>query len=184
MNTIQRPNRLLALLLAAVIGAGPALASPPPWAGGGKDKGEGGDKHEQKHERKGKGGDSHGHGRDDGGKGKHVARKSPQPGAYFSDRNRDVVHSYYASAGHGGKACPPGLAKKNNGCMPPGQAKKWQVGQPLPSSVVVYPVPHQIVIGLPPVPVGHKYVQVAGDILLIAVGTKMVVDGINGLASR
>jgi hypothetical protein len=34
------------------------------------------------------------------------------------------------------------------------------------------------------VPVGHKYVQVAGDILLIAVGTKMVVDGINGLASR
>lgn len=23
-----------------------------------------------------------------------------------------------------GKACPPGLAKKNNGCLPPGQAKK------------------------------------------------------------
>ena len=185
MNTIQRPNRLLALLLAALIGAGPALASPPPWAGGGKDKGEGGDKHEQKHERKGKGGDGHGHGRgDDGGKGKNVARKAPQPGAFFSDRSRDVVHSYYASAGHGGKACPPGLAKKNNGCMPPGQAKKWQIGQPLPSSVVVYPVPNQIVIGLPPVPVGHKYVQVAGDILLIAVGTKMVVDGINGLASR
>jgi Ni/Co efflux regulator RcnB len=27
-------------------------------------------------------------------------------------------------------ACPPGLAKKNNGCMPPGQAKKlYSVGQ-------------------------------------------------------
>jgi Ni/Co efflux regulator RcnB len=27
-------------------------------------------------------------------------------------------------------ACPPGLAKKNNGCMPPGQAKKlYNVGQ-------------------------------------------------------
>ncbi len=29
-----------------------------------------------------------------------------------------------------GGACPPGLAKKNNGCMPPGQAKKmYDVGQ-------------------------------------------------------
>ena len=28
-----------------------------------------------------------------------------------------------------GKACPPGLAKKNNGCLPPGQAKKmYDVG--------------------------------------------------------
>ena len=29
--------------------------------------------------------------------------------------------------GHGG--CPPGLAKKHNGCMPPGQAKKLYRGQ-------------------------------------------------------
>ena len=28
-----------------------------------------------------------------------------------------------------GGACPPGLAKKNNGCLPPGQAKKLRVGQ-------------------------------------------------------
>jgi hypothetical protein len=29
-----------------------------------------------------------------------------------------------------GANCPPGLAKKNNGCMPPGQAKKlYRVGQ-------------------------------------------------------
>ena len=83
-----------------------------------------------------------------------------------------------------GKGCPPGQAKKNNGCMPPGQAKKWHVGQPLPTTVVTYPVPHQIVIGLPPVPSGHKYVQVAGDILLVAVGSMMVVDGINGLTRR
>jgi hypothetical protein len=42
-------------------------------------------------------------------------------------------------------------------------------------------VPRQIVVTLPPVPVGHKYVQVAGDILLVAAGSMMVVDGINGL---
>lgn len=27
------------------------------------------------------------------------------------------------------RGCPPGLAKKNNGCLPPGQAKKLRVGQ-------------------------------------------------------
>ena len=88
------------------------------------------------------------------------------------------------AAGKNGKGCPPGLAKKNNGCMPPGQAAKWQVGHPLPTTVVTYAVPHQVLVSLPPVPVGHKYVQVAGDILLIAVGSMMVVDGINGLSGR
>jgi len=32
--------------------------------------------------------------------------------------------------GYGAGGCPPGLAKKHNGCMPPGQAKKmFRVGQ-------------------------------------------------------
>ena len=35
--------------------------------------------------------------------------------------------------GYGAGGCPPGLAKKNNGCMPPGQAKKlYNVGQRFP----------------------------------------------------
>ena len=35
--------------------------------------------------------------------------------------------------GHGEGFCPPGLAKKNNGCLPPGQAKKlYNVGQRYP----------------------------------------------------
>jgi len=34
------------------------------------------------------------------------------------------------SIGYGVGACPPGLARKGNGCMPPGQAKKlYNVGQ-------------------------------------------------------
>ena len=41
-------------------------------------------------------------------------------------------------------ACPPGLAKKNNGCLPPGQARKlYAVGQRLPSSLRYYNVPVQ-----------------------------------------
>lgn len=31
--------------------------------------------------------------------------------------------------GHSQAGCPPGLAKKNNGCLPPGQAKKLGIGQ-------------------------------------------------------
>ena len=40
-----------------------------------------------------------------------------------------------ASVGYGVGGCPPGLAKKNNGCLPPGQAKKlYNVGQRYPRS--------------------------------------------------
>ena len=66
--------------------------------------------------------------------------------------------------------------------MPPGQAKKYAIGQPLPAGVVVYPVPQAVVLQLPPAPAGHKYVRVAADILLIAVGSSMVVDAISDLA--
>jgi hypothetical protein len=43
-------------------------------------------------------------------------------------RGHDNAYDY------GGRGCPPGLAKKHNGCLPPGQAKKlyrgdrWQSG--------------------------------------------------------
>ena len=35
--------------------------------------------------------------------------------------------------GYGIGGCPPGLAKKHNGCMPPGQAKKQAQDRHLPS---------------------------------------------------
>ena len=44
-------------------------------------------------------------------------------------------HAYGAAGpvGYGVGGCPPGLAKKGNGCMPPGQAKKlYNVGQRFP----------------------------------------------------
>jgi hypothetical protein len=175
----------VALARAPPVGAAPALGAPPPWAGGGKHGDAGGG--EDRHERKAKSAlddraDPRAQGGNDVGKGAHYARKPLAPGVYFDNGNRDAVRRYYAS--HPPKPCPPGLAKKNNGCLPPGQAKNWQIGQPLPATVVVQPVPQPILVSLPKVPPGHKYVQVAGDILLIAVGSKMVVDGINGLMSR
>jgi hypothetical protein len=101
-------------------------------------------------------------------------------GGYFEDRQREEASRYYSAKQASGH-CPPGLAKKNNGCMPPGQAKKWAMGKPLAKDVVFYPVPREISvkIGLPPA--GYKYVRVANDILMVAIGSMMVVDAIEDL---
>lgn len=101
-------------------------------------------------------------------------------GGYFADRQRTAATGYYSQqrkAGH----CPPGLAKKNNGCMPPGQARKWAMGQALPAGVVTYPVPRAVVIRMGPPPAGYRYVRVANDLLLLAIGSQMVVDAIEDL---
>ena len=98
----------------------------------------------------------------------------------FGDGDRRAIDDYYGPQFRSGK-CPPGLAKKNNGCLPPGQAKKWNVGRPLPRDVAYYPLPHDLLVRLPAPPSGHKYVRVAGDILMIAVGTSMVVDAIQDI---
>jgi len=152
-------NKTLAFLMVGMLAAAPAFA----------DKGE--------HGERGEGHSKHGHGkhessdRDEGGEGRH---------GHFDENRRTVIHEYYAeefSSGH----CPPGLAKKHNGCMPPGQAKKWKLGRPLPRSVVYYDLPPSVVVQIGPPPAGHRYVRVASDILLMAIGTGMIVDAIDDL---
>ncbi len=109
-----------------------------------------------------------------------ASRAEVKVGAYFEGRQRMAVTDYYGkrrASGH----CPPGLAKKNNGCLPPGQAKKWHLGSPLPKTVVWYPVPPEVVVIIGAPPSGHRYVRVANDILLIAIGTGMVIDAIEDL---
>jgi hypothetical protein len=99
----------------------------------------------------------------------------------FSDRDRDEVRTYWVQTYGRGK-CPPGLAKKNNGCRPPGLAKeRYVVGQRLPAVVVVQPAPRALVTRLGPVPAGYQYVMVDGDLLKLAVGTRLVVDAIHAV---
>lgn len=159
---------LLAGLLAA---SAPVLAEKPDWAGGGKN----GNKHESRGERDDRGKRDKHERRDD----RYDDRRSG--GHYrFDDDSRRLLIDYYggqARAGH----CPPGLAKKGNGCMPPGQAKKWRRGYALPADVRYYPLAPEILIRLPPPPPHHRYVQVAGDILMIAIGTSMVVDAVEDI---
>ena len=38
-------------------------------------------------------------------------------------------HGHGNGNGYGNGGCPPGLAKKENGCMPPGQARKLESGE-------------------------------------------------------
>lgn len=146
--------RLLACACSFALLCGNALADKPDWAGGGKHK------EDKSH---------HAKDRDEG------ERRS----GFSSDERRLVLEYYGAEAGKG--KCPPGLAKKHNGCQPPGQAKKWQKGMPLARDIRYYDLPRELRVRLPPPPPNHRYVQIAGDVLLIAIGTRMVVDAIEDI---
>jgi hypothetical protein len=113
-----------------------------------------------------------------------VTDRAGSPGATvnlsFSSDDRRIVMDYYGAQARSGK-CPPGLARKNNGCQPPGQAKKWQRGQPLPRDVAYRDLPPELSVRLRVPPPNHRYVQIAADILMIAVGTSIVVDAIEDI---
>jgi len=98
-------------------------------------------------------------------------------GKFFSDRHRTALRGYYDNYTRSGR-CPPGLAKKNNGCIPPGQAKKWAIGQPLPGDMAYSDLSSDLarILGLPPQ--GYRYVQSGSDILMIN-GARIVMDAIN-----
>lgn len=144
----------------AAWGAVALVAAAPAFA---KDHGEG---HGNGH--------GHGHGK---GQDQHEERVDElRPGAYFRQEQRENAHRYYVEhyqrAGH----CPPGLAKKGNGCMPPGQARKWAVGEPIPRGVVLYPVPQPMLVQFPPAPYGYHYARVGPDIVLVRNSNNIVID--------
>ena len=159
--------------------AGGGKGGPPAHAGGGKDHGKGHGKGGGPSKAKGGGADRH-QDRDDRGRADGDRRDSDHRDRVefrFRDDDRVIVRDYYSDVRH----CPPGLAKKHNGCMPPGQAKKWHAGDRLPRDVVYYDLPRELVIRLPPLSDGYRYVRVGADILQIAVGTGLVIDAIQDL---
>jgi Ni/Co efflux regulator RcnB len=101
-------------------------------------------------------------------------------GGYFTDGRLQIIRSYYSDAARSG-GCPPGLAKKDNHCRPPGQAKRWRVGAPLPSDLIYYDVPSALLYELGRTPEGQRIVRVGTDLLLISVGSGMVLDAIEDL---
>lgn len=101
--------------------------------------------------------------------------------ARFGEPQHAAVTDWYAKEVKAGR-CPPGLRKKRNGCLPPGQAKKrWAVGDPLAREVIFYDLPPPLVSELGPPPSGYRYARVGNDVLLLAIGSGMVVDAITDL---
>ncbi len=142
----------LVLMLAA-----PGMGFGKPDKDKDKDKDKKKDKHEDKHERE------------------EEARRG------FNVDERGRVQVFFVET-HGRGKCPPGLAKKNNGCLPPGQAKKrYVVGRPLPPTIRWEPVPREIEVRIGPAPAGYQYGIVDGDLVKLAIGTLLVVDAIDGL---
>ena len=143
---------IIAAVLAAVA-FGPALAD------------KGGNKHGKDH-------DKHAYVQSDDRHDKHGRRDNR---AFDDDRHAYVRgHDVYTN-------CPPGLAKKNNGCMPPGQAKKQGivVGQAVPAGAV-YVIPQRVRTQLPPAPAGYRYAVVGNEVVLVS-NSNLVVDIIRGL---
>lgn len=118
--------------------------------------------------------------KDDRGKGQSQhASQAKAKKAQFDDRDRGFVRSYYSDK-HGIGNCPPGLAKKDNGCLPPGQAKKaYVVGEPLPSTVVINPLPPELSRLLTPAPTGYRYGYVDGAVVQYSPRDRLIIDAID-----
>lgn len=164
----MRNKFTLVFALAGILAASPVIADNSSRGGDGKKHGRK-DKHENRQDEYRGGERSRDH-----------DRPRPGRGSYFVDHHHTAAHEYYRERFHAGH-CPPGLAKKHNGCRPPGHAKKWNIGHRLPRDVIFYDVPPRLVIQIGQPPSGHRFVRVAADILLIAIGTGMVIDAIEDL---
>jgi Ni/Co efflux regulator RcnB len=175
MTRFNLSSRLIALAISALFVAGPAVAKDnDDDHGKGKDKhAEKYEKHDQKHDQK--------QYQKQAQKAEKRERKDIAQGTYFNDQQRRHVREYYTSNYGPGKKCPPGLAKKGNGCMPPGQARTWAVGQPIPRNVTVYSVPQPVIVQLQPAPYGYRYARLGGDIVLVQQQNNLIVDIIQGL---
>ena len=81
------------------------------------------------------------------------------------------------------KPCSPGLAKRDNGCLPPGLAKRFEVGQPLPEGLTYELVTDLARYGLTPPDGDWLYYLVDGEVLKIADATFIVLDALGLLGN-
>lgn len=105
----------------------------------------------------------------------HDSKDSKDSDDYFNSDRRSLIKNYYTTSAKSGN-CPPGLAKKNNGCQPPGQLQKWQRGNTLPGNVQYYDLPAALIAELGRTPDGAKVVQVGTDVLLVSIATGIILD--------
>ena len=88
----------------------------------------------------------------------------------------DARHLLLVGGKGKGNSVVPGNGNGGGVFVPPGQAKKWARGQYLPKTLVWTPAPAAIIAKLKPVPPGHRYVVVDGEVLLVALATGLILD--------
>lgn len=93
--------------------------------------------------------------------------------------DRVIISDYLRT--HYGRKCPPGLAKKNNGCLPPGQAKKYGIGSRL--NYAYHDLPGDLLSRLGRPPAGTFYAMVDNDVLLVAEAGKKILDAVTLLSA-
>jgi hypothetical protein len=104
-------------------------------------------------------------------------------------REREVIREYIVykknghSHGHGkghNKGLPKGLAKKaeRGETLPPGWQKKCVRGQTMPMEVFKYcqPLPHEVIVKLPPPPPGTVIVTLEGKAVRLVQATLEILD--------
>ncbi|MDD3288670.1 MAG: hypothetical protein PHX43_06675 [Alphaproteobacteria bacterium] len=100
-------------------------------------------------------------------------------GLFFSDDKKISARNFMRESYQ--RKCPPGLAKKRNGCLPPGQAKKYKVGGMLPSDY--NSVPQKLLELLGPPPSGTFYSMVDDDVVLSSTKTRTILDAVTLLSA-
>jgi len=98
----------------------------------------------------------------------------------FTDPQRLVIRNYYSQQ-YKKAVVQPAWPKRTTVACSRVRPKKWTLGKPLPSDVAYHPVPCTVAVQLGTPPAGHKYVHVASDVWLIAIGTSMIVDAVQDL---
>lgn len=109
----------------------------------------------------------------------------------YRDRDRDGLDDRFERRDanrYGVNNCPPGLAKKNNNCLPPGQAKRqFAQGQRLPSGYNYYtdfndiPLNYRNEYGLSP---DYRYIYRDNSIYVVDPRTSVVERVIGSLIGR
>lgn len=108
--------------------------------------------------------------------GKKGKSKGEKGRPEFSRHEQDEISAYFRLHPAERNALPPGLAKQ--GKVPPGWQKKLARGQRIPDDIWVHrvPLPHEILIQLPPPPPGVAIFRIHDRVVRVVEKTHELLD--------
>jgi hypothetical protein len=119
----------------------------------------------------------------------HSRTSEPSVNVSITVHERQVIQGYVAGQvveekhpkkGKKPKKLPPGLQKKldRGGSLPPGWEKKLRKGEVVPPEIYeqCHPLPHEVMVELPPQPSGTILIAVGGKVARILAATREILD--------